>query len=40
MEEKDPKKKKKKNPLDEYMEDLEEYDEGCEKPSPIISSGY
>jgi len=35
-----PKKKKKKNPLDEYLEELESYDEGCEKPSPIHSSGH
>tara|TARA_Y100000031_G_C7941764_1_gene257427 strand:- start:203 stop:319 length:117 start_codon:yes stop_codon:yes gene_type:complete len=27
---KDPKKKKKKNPFDELLEDLEGYDEGCE----------
>ncbi len=32
------KKKKKKNPLDEFLEDLEEYDEGCE-PQDLMSSG-
>ena len=25
-----PKKKKKKNPLDEYLDDLETYEEGCD----------
>ncbi len=34
------KKKKKKNPLDEYLDELDSYDEGVEEPSPIISSGY
>ncbi len=31
-------KKKKKNPLDEFLEDLEAYDEGCE-PQDLMSSG-
>jgi len=31
-------KKKKKNPLDEIMEDLEDYNEGCE-PKDLMSSG-
>jgi len=31
-------KKKKKNPLDEIMEELDNYDEGCE-PKDLMSSG-
>jgi hypothetical protein len=33
-------KKKKKNPLDKMMDELEGYDEGIDEPSPVISSGY
>ena len=32
------KKKKKKNPLDEIMDELEEYDDGCESHD-LMSSG-
>lgn len=31
-------KKKKKNPLNEVLEELEEYDEGC-NPTDLMSSG-
>tara|TARA_Y100000310_G_scaffold345531_1_gene466105 strand:- start:31993 stop:32094 length:102 start_codon:yes stop_codon:yes gene_type:complete len=31
---------KKKNPLDEMMDELEAYDEGVDKPSPTHSSGH
>ncbi len=34
------KKKSPKNPFDDFLEELEGYDDGCEAPSPIISSGY
>ena len=41
FEEKEVKKKvKKKNPLDEYLDELEKYDDGVESPSPIHSSGH
>ena len=32
------KKTKKKNPLDEFLEELENYDDGCE-PKDLMSSG-
>ena len=32
------KKKKKKNPLDDILEELEDYEEGCE-PVDLMSSG-
>lgn len=39
-EEPEKKAKKKRNPLDHFLEELDKYDEGCEEPSPVISSGF
>ncbi|NQV90872.1 hypothetical protein HQ489_00180 [Candidatus Woesearchaeota archaeon] len=35
---KEEKKKKKQNPLDHYLDELEGYDEGC-TPNDLMSSG-